>query len=1206
MEANDSLTCKINGKLSVPYRSDNGADISVIPRVYIEQLQPVETYPALVEGVLIAEQYTVNFKEAVKLTLILNTTAGPLTVRNVELHILEDEGTEVILGKPLLRQLGINVDGMLAQLAGREMDLQEEQEVLDKTMPTPDVQIGVDADDEVEQVLAERLHEAVKAGASEMQIQKLKEVLHEYKDVFRIKLGADPPVKIEPLQVHLKPDVKPPRAKPRKLPPLQTEFIRRRIKELQKFGLIYRNPKARYASPVHVVKKKLNPTWENLDEAFRWTGDFVAVNKLIDPIHWPMPDLALIVNLAAGAGYYQSFDLLKGFWSLPLHESSQELYSFIVEDAVYTPTRLVQGATDSALLFQSTMQDIFQDRYNKSVLIWIDDMLAFAKTFEDMLDNMRYILQRCRKFGLKINAKKIDLFATEAKFCGKILSASGIRHDPARTQILSTMAPPTTVGELQQFLCALTWMKTSLPDYSRLSMPLRDRLEVELTRIGKRTKRATKNVPLELTKDEHTTFRQLCELVAHAVELAHPDPHAQLVLMTDSSQTGWAGVLFQIPNYDATVSITDQPLQPLSFMGGMFRGSQKNWAILEKEAFAIIECLDKLSAYLYRPFILLTDNRNLTYIFTTNPDLRKPTTDKLQRWAMRLSAFTYSIEHIDGESNLWADLLSRWAQPTKTVSLRRLALPKPPLKPLATQEWPDADTILASQQAHLATCPPICVLRPPDPLRRHQTTNAVWIPRTDASLRLRLLVIAHHDTAGHRGMQSTTNSLTTEFFWEGLRQDVEDFCRKCLFCLQKQGGRVVPRPLGTQMHADGPNQVLHLDYIQLPVAYNGMGYVLVLKDGYSHFVELVPCHKCDAMSAALAIQDWYKRFGVVPNLNTDQGSHFKNVLIRELCRRWPSNHHFTTSYIKFNNGSVERVNRDLIAALTVIIHENNLSMEEWVDVLPVVQYSLNQAKVPSLGNHAPVEIFAALETSSALTAVLRAAGDGIVTDIPTSASIASNLVQLQTSMVQMHREVKQAKDKQQEYKQRGYHNRKHRKPQPANFEIGEFVLRANVDERQQDKLSVRWKGPFRIVDTISEQIYVIEHLVTQKRTRAHTSRLRYYHDSSLDVTEELLDQINRQGFIYEVDSFTSLRYVRNTRKWQVEVSWNGFDAIENSFEPIEGMLQQTPELLVRYLQEEYRIGDKHAVTRICHRFKTEIRKIMMKYHMDRGTLPIDS
>lgn len=30
------------------------------------------------------------------------------------------------------------------------------------------------------------------------------------------------------------------------------------------------------------------------------------------------------------------------------------------------------------------------------------------------------------------------------------------------------------------------------------------------------------------------------------------------------------------------------------------------------------------------------------------------------RWALKLSAFKYVVEHIPGEKNVWADMVTRW------------------------------------------------------------------------------------------------------------------------------------------------------------------------------------------------------------------------------------------------------------------------------------------------------------------------------------------------------------------------------------------------------------------------------------------------------------------------------------------------------------------------------------------------------------------
>jgi hypothetical protein len=60
-----------------------------------------------------------------------------------------------------------------------------------------------------------------------------------------------------------------------------------------------------------------------------------------------------------------------------------------------------------------------------------------------------------------------------------------------------------------------------------------------------------------------------------------------------------------------------------------------------------------------KPFKLFCDHKNLIQIFSPS-QVTKPTAQKLQRWALEMQRFRYEIEHIKGEENLWADLMTRW------------------------------------------------------------------------------------------------------------------------------------------------------------------------------------------------------------------------------------------------------------------------------------------------------------------------------------------------------------------------------------------------------------------------------------------------------------------------------------------------------------------------------------------------------------------
>ena len=81
---------------------------------------------------------------------------------------------------------------------------------------------------------------------------------------------------------------------------------------------------------------------------------------------------------------------------------------------------------------------------------------------------------------------------------------------------------------------------------------------------------------------------------------------------------------------------------------------------LDKEALAVIFGVNKFHQYLYgRPFTIYTDHKPLTYLFSPTKSLSKMSSARLQRWALTLYSYNYSITHRCGCDNGNADALSR-------------------------------------------------------------------------------------------------------------------------------------------------------------------------------------------------------------------------------------------------------------------------------------------------------------------------------------------------------------------------------------------------------------------------------------------------------------------------------------------------------------------------------------------------------------------
>jgi len=100
-------------------------------------------------------------------------------------------------------------------------------------------------------------------------------------------------------------------------------------------------------------------------------------------------------------------------------------------------------------------------------------------------------------------------------------------------------------------------------------------------------------------------------------------------------------VLTQTDDDDLKKPVVEQSHEPLVFISGNFTGASELWAIVEKEAFPIIEATTRLRHFLLngQAFIIFTDHRKLTYILhpaSRSTPTSKHTSDRLERWAARL------------------------------------------------------------------------------------------------------------------------------------------------------------------------------------------------------------------------------------------------------------------------------------------------------------------------------------------------------------------------------------------------------------------------------------------------------------------------------------------------------------------------------------------------------------------------------------------
>ncbi|KAF0739334.1 hypothetical protein Ae201684_004903 [Aphanomyces euteiches] len=474
-------------------------------------------------------------------------------------------------------------------------------------------------------------------------------------------------------------------------------------------------------------------------------------------------------------------------------------------------------------------------------------------------------------------------------------------------------------------------MRMSIPGYNVLVQPLIEIMEKVCAAVGgKRDKQAVSTVLLSSVgwnTDHLCCLERTKEAISHVVELSHPDPYKRICVFADASEKHWGSVITQIPMEDQSRPLAAQRHEPLMFLSGTFSGAASRWAIVEKEAYAIVETLVRTDYLLHPPegFNLYTDHRNLKYIF--NPTavvsaVPKYTAAKLERWALLLMGYHYVIHDIPGEANVWADLLSRWGSSLPSIC----AIVREPLlvSPLMSDQfvWPSLEAIAEVQILHhrdyqgeqgLETSlgQEYCVrLETGEVWQMRLLNGKIWIPDDATDLQLRLCVCAHSSLFGHRTLEFTISNLEEFCWWVDMKNDARFFVQRCLHCASVSGG--VPRPFGEALHSDKPNGLIHWDFLSMGKSNTNDRYLLVIKCDTSKLVWLFPTPEATATFVKHCLLQSFAVFGICYDWVSDQGTHFKNQVIAELQHSLGEHHHFTTARCPWANGTVEVVMRQIL------------------------------------------------------------------------------------------------------------------------------------------------------------------------------------------------------------------------------------------------------------------------------------------------------
>ncbi|KAK3522827.1 hypothetical protein QTP86_004675 [Hemibagrus guttatus] len=315
--------------------------------------------------------------------------------------------------------------------------------------------------------------------------------------------------------------------------------------------------------------------------------NYRGLNAITVRYPYPLPLVPAALEQLRGARFFTKLDLRSAYNLVWIREGDEWKTAFHTTHGHYEyPVRLF-GLTNAPAVFQSLINEVFQDILGKWVIAYIDDILVNSTSLQEHVRHVRAILSRLQQNHLYIKPEKCEFHRTTIMFLGYVILWQGVEMDLTKVRAVTEWPNPTTTKELQRFLGFANFYRRFIRNYSSVAGPLTSLLRGKPRRLS-------------WSHQAQAAFIKLKDSFTMAPILHHPDPDLPFVVEVDASSSGIPG-----------------KLHPCAFFSRKLTAVEANYDVGSRELLSIKATLEEWRHSLERarhPFLVLTDHHNLGYL----------------------------------------------------------------------------------------------------------------------------------------------------------------------------------------------------------------------------------------------------------------------------------------------------------------------------------------------------------------------------------------------------------------------------------------------------------------------------------------------------------------------------------------------------------------------------------------------------------------
>ena len=418
---------------------------------------------------------------------------------------------------------------------------------------------------------------------------------------------------------------------------VESDFIRKEIRKLLENQIIIHYPTSQLFCGI-VLARKSSPSGQKL----RFCLNSAMVNRESRINHnYPLPNLEDCIGRLSNHNWYSQFDLNSAFWQCSLPKDQIKYYTFAFENKSYAFVRSSFGTRGMPSFFVAVMEDVYKSINGLS--IYMDDISSMSQSIDEQFDIIRQVFEKTSEYNLTLGLPKCNFMKKRIKAFGYDISKAGYCPSKDRIEALTKLPCPTSLKRLQSAIGSLTYFHKSLPEFKQKVSVFYDLLS-----------------NFEYCESLESNWKDLLSIVSKYVMRQRPQFDQEIVMATDSSDTGGGCIFFQKIGGKERIIMAD---------GCLHKGRM----ILCKasfQEFSVIHFMFKKHRrflLLFPKIKILTDNKVCAALLGNIHNVSILKKSIPSRWLSFISLFHFSVEHKKGDSNEIAlsDVISREGSPNK-------------------------------------------------------------------------------------------------------------------------------------------------------------------------------------------------------------------------------------------------------------------------------------------------------------------------------------------------------------------------------------------------------------------------------------------------------------------------------------------------------------------------------------------------------------